>query len=66
MKWIESSEVTTIIKSDGVAGIEKRDVFNTTFNCIWNMEGLVLNDGSFIGIYSEGDALSYLFFEEGK
>lgn len=66
MKWIRTEELSEIIKVLSVTGIEKRKVFNTSFNTIWDMEGLVLSNGSFIGIYSEGDELSYLLFEEGK
>lgn len=66
MKWIETKDVNDLIKEQGVSRLEHREVFNTTFNTVWHMEGVVLNNNSFIGIYSEGDTLSYLFFEEGK
>ena len=66
MKWLTSTdELNALIADKRVLRVEEREVFNTTFNCMWTMTGLVLDDGSFIGISTDEDP-EFLLFEEGK
>lgn len=66
MKWLNLKELDATVKVKSVIAYEQREVFNTTFNAMWTMTGMVFDDNSFVAIYSEGEESSYLFFENGK
>lgn len=66
MKWIDITELNSKIATTKILRFETRNIFNTAFNCNWEMQGMLFDDNSFVGICPEGDELSYLEFEEGK
>ena len=66
MKGIKLEELDALVKAKRVVAYEQRKVFNTVFKADWIMTGMVFEDGSFVGVYSEGGDESYLLFENGK
>ena len=59
MKPITDDEVLNLLQSHKVVDVTNKRCFNSDYKNVWEIDGLLLDNGCFIGIEGDGGSTQY-------
>lgn len=64
MKYIDNTQVLSLLQAHKVTAVDSHKVVNDTFNNnVWSIDVMVLDNGQGIGLEGDGSSVSYWLIE---
>lgn len=59
MKTINNTEVLSLLQAHKVVDVTNKRCLNSQYNTVWEIDGMLLDNGQFIGIDGDGGGIQY-------
>lgn len=59
MKTITPTEVLNLLQAQKVVDVTSKHCINKQYNAVWEIDGMLLDNGQFIGIDGDGGGTQY-------